>query len=154
MVLVSNVQEEKGIFSVLTYPFFLAIIIVIICYIKSLIALKRCPREIRVDMETTIKRIYAYPFLQLLLILPSQICIPIFYGKSVHDDDYKATLIISLSQSPYFLFGFATAFLCWIQQKSSVNLTKSTMILQDLNQSEGSYLHENSQDSLDYKELP
>ena len=121
--------------------------IVITCYIKSLQTLKKCPAEIKLEMESTIKKVYVYPFAQLLLMLPITAYITFAWICEVED----SALILDLAEVPVLMFGFVTALLCYKQQRSPVNLVKSTMIIQDLNQSED-YMSD-SQISFEYREI-
>jgi len=143
----NKVESLKVSFQILSYPYFFSFMIVITCYIKSLQTLKKCPAEIKLEMESTIKKVYVYPFAQLLLMFPLTAYTTFSWIVEVED----SALILDLLMVPIFMFGFATAFLCYKQQRSSVNLVKSTMIIQDLNQSED-YMTD-SQISFEYREI-
>jgi len=142
-----KIELTNGTFQILSYPYFFSFIIVVMCYIKSIRSLKKCPVEIRLEMESTIKKVYVYPLAQLLLILPSAVCIPLVW---IYEFEESA-LILELTMAPFFLFGFVTAFLCYKQQRSPMNLAKSAMIIQDLDQSED-YMSE-IQSSFEYGEM-
>ncbi len=122
-------------------PFMFSLTVTVYCFLKCLKTLKKFAVRMRVEMRKTVNNIFAYSFAELILLTPLVLN---FAMRYLFEIDIPGILrrVSALSIS---IIGLVNALLCYAQQKSSQSLSKSTIIIEDLNESDSII----SNDSLD-----
>jgi len=119
-------------------------------YLKSIRALRKYPAPIKSQMKTALQKLFFYPFAQLLIMTPTILYVNVVWYQKRDLTDLES----QLGELPLSSLGLVNALICAFQQKKGKTTTKSTVIIDDLDDSV-SYISEEScsADSVDYKEI-
>jgi len=143
------IQKQQKVFMFLLYPHIISWLFVITFYLKSLQSMKKYPAPIRNQMRGALQKLFFYPFAQLLIMTPSTVSLYFLYKQ-----ENMSALASALAELPLSLLGFVNALICAFQQKKLQTSSKSTVIIDDLDQSVSSIGNESdSSESMDYKEI-
>lgn len=126
-------------------PLLFCLLFIFACYVRSIMIINGYPEELQESMKKTIKKLLLYPLVQIIAIAPAMI----FVSLNVLSDvelPAELTLLIGI---PLGLVGLVNAIIFFVQQKSSMGLQASAVVLEEMNNSFSNC--DDSFETVDYK---
>lgn len=143
-------KTQEKVFPFLIYPYLTSLLTMAGFYWKSIRSIQKYPVPIQSQMKTALQKLFCYPLAQLIIMTPTIVYVNIISFKG----EKLSSLASELGELPLSLLGFFNALICLFQQKKLQTSSKSTIIVDDLDESVNSLNDESdSAESVDYKEI-